>query len=154
MDKLKRTLFFWALAILFLITAPTVVLRARGYRFDFSRGVFVHSGTITIKSNPQTIDINLNGEIMQSKTLGRINNSYNIAGLIPKDYSIAVSVDGFRAWNKKTEVHSGVSSEFWNVLLVRNDYERTLYDSATIDKFFLSPKDKYAAFDQKINKGI
>jgi hypothetical protein len=154
MEKLKRTLFFWALVILFLITAPTVVLRARGYRFDFSRGVFVHSGTITIKSNPQTMDVNLNGEIMQSKALSRINNSYNITGLIPKDYSISVSADGWRTWTKKTEVHSGVSSEFWNVLLVRNDYARTLYDSAAIDKFFLSPKDKYAAFDQKIGKGI
>lgn len=149
MENLKRTIFFWTLVILFLITAPTVVLRARGYRFDFSRGVFVHSGSISIKSNPQNVDVNLNGEVIKSKTLSRINSSYNISGLIPKEYNITISATDFQTWNKKIEVHSGLSTEIWNGILVRNSYEKISYDSSGIDKFFISPKNSYAVFSQK-----
>jgi hypothetical protein len=52
MEKLKRRIFFWILAVLFILTTTYVIFYARGYRFDFSKGIFVHSGTITIKSNP------------------------------------------------------------------------------------------------------
>jgi len=154
MENLKRTIFFWTLVILFLITAPTVVLRARGYRFDVNRGVFVHSGSIAIKSNPQNVDVILNGELIESKTLSRINSSYNISGLIPKEYDITISAADFQTWNKKIEVHSGLSTEIWNSVLVRNNYEKIPYDSSGIDKFFLSPKDKFAVFDQKIESRL
>ncbi|OGI17332.1 MAG: hypothetical protein A2Z52_00300 [Candidatus Moranbacteria bacterium RBG_19FT_COMBO_42_6] len=154
MENLKRTIFFWTLVILFLITAPTVVLRARGYRFDLNRGVFVHSGSISIKSNPQNVDVDLNGELIRSKTLSRINNSYNISGLIPKEYGITISAPDFQTWNKKIEVHSGLSTEIWNSILVRKNYEKTPYDSSGIDKFFISPKDKFVVFDQKIESRL
>jgi len=149
METLRRTIFFWFLVILFLITAPTVVLRARGYSFDFSRGVFVHSGSITVKSNPQSVDVNLNGELIKAKTLSRINNSYNISGLIPKDYAVTISAADFQTWSKKIEVHSGLSTELWNTILVRNSYQKTAYDSSGIGKFFISPKNGYAVFSQE-----
>jgi len=146
MEKLKRAIFFWVLVTLFFITAPGVVLYARGYRFDSNRGVFVHSGTITAKTNPQNMDVKINGEIRESKKLNRINSSYNITGLIPGSYDIEVSADGFWPWKKKTEVHSGLATEFWNILLVRKSYEKTTYDTPGIDKFFSSPFNKFIAY--------
>lgn len=128
--------------VLFLVITPIIVMRAKGYRFDLSRGVFVHSGTITLKTNPQDFNVFVNEKLEDSKKLNRINNSYNISGLIPKNYNLTVSADGFQSWTKKAEVHSGLSSEFWNVLLVRNNYERTLYNTGGINKFFISPKNK------------
>ncbi|MEK7598446.1 MAG: hypothetical protein AAB487_01800 [Patescibacteria group bacterium] len=154
MEKLRRTVFFWMLTAIFLITAPLVVLRARGYRFDTSRGVFVHSGSINIKSNPQSVDVSLNGKLVQAKTLSRINNSYNISGLIPREYSLIVSANDFQSWDKKTKVHSGISSEFWNILLVRNNYEKIAHDTSGIQKFFISPKDKFVIFNQAIENGM
>lgn len=135
-----RTILFWTLVALFGITAPIVVMRARGYRFDFNRGVFVHSGTISTKINPPNVEIQIDGEIETSKRLNRINNSFNISGLIPKTYDIQISAHGFQPWSKKTSVHSGLASEFWNVLLVKNEYERDHYNTGGIEKFFISPK--------------
>lgn len=142
MEKLHRTVFFWTLALIFIIAAPAVVLYARGFRFDFSRGVFVHSGTISIQSNPQEIKISINGEENDSQTLNQMNKSYNVSGLIPGTYDLSVSADGYQTWNKKVEVHSGQASEFWNVILVKNDYAKTDYGAPGIGKFFISPNSK------------
>jgi hypothetical protein len=136
--KWKRTLLFWGLACLFLITTPILVLNARGYRFDVQRGVFVYSGTITFKSNPQTVNVKLNDELIESKKLNMINNSYNLSGLLPRSYDFEVSAEGFQAWKKRMNVHSGLASEFWNVLLVRNEYEKTPIETPDIEKFFLA----------------
>lgn len=126
-----------------------VMLYARGYRFDSHRGVFVYGGAVTIKTNPQTVDFSLNGQTELSKQLNRINNSQNITGLLPADYNIKIGASGFKSWTKKTDVHSGLSSEFWNVVLVRDDYKRTNYeDTNNLDEFFISPKNKYIVYDK------
>jgi hypothetical protein len=124
------------------------VFYSRGYRFDLRRGVFVHSGTITIKSNPQSnIEVSLNDTPSDSKTLNRINNSFNIAGLLPDNYDIKVTAPGFQIWDKKAAVHSGLASEFWNILLVRNNYEKiALPDTRGASSFFMSPKNKFIAY--------
>ena len=128
------------------MTVPIVLLRARGYRFDYHRGVFVYSGTITFKSNPQAVDVKLNGTLSASKQLDRINSSYNIAGLLPNAYNFQISAPGFQTWNKNIAVHSGVATEFWNVLLTRDNYERTPYGTLGAEKFFLSPKNRLLVY--------
>jgi len=153
MEKLKRTIFFWVLVLLFIVIAPAVVFYARGFRFDFHRGVFVHSGTISVKSNPQDINISIDGQINNSKKLSRINNSYNITGLIPDTYNVSVGADGYQTWSKKTDVHSGLASEFWNVLLVKNNYTKTDYNTNSISKFFISPKSKYIIYTKNSDDG-
>lgn len=154
MEKIRRTLFFWTLVALFLIIAPLIVMSAWGYRFDFHRGVFVHSGTISLKTNPQDFNVNIDGQPENSKQLNRINNSYNISGLLPKDYDISLTADGFQSWTKKTEVHSGLSSEFWNVLLVRNNYNQLPLGASGVEKFFASPKNDFIAYAQATDAGV
>jgi hypothetical protein len=146
MEKIRRKIFFWLLALTFLITAPVIVMHARGYRFDLSRGVFVFSGSISLKTNPREITVKLNDEISDSQKLNMINNSYNISGLLPDEYSIEVSAPGFHPWSKKIDVHSGVASEFWNILLVRESYEKTKSNTLNADEFYLSPKNRYIAY--------
>lgn len=154
MEKLTRSVFFWTLFVLFLITGPVVILHSQGYRFDFHRGVFVYSGTITFKANPQNFSASLNGEINDSKQLNRINNSYNFTGLLPGDYEIKLTRDGFQSWSKKTNVHSGLASEFWNIILVRNSYEKTEYDTRDAQKFYISPKSDYMAYEKKAGSDL
>jgi len=115
----------------------------------------VHSGTISLKSNPLGFDVSLNGKVDDSKNLNRINNSYNINGLIPGEYEIKISAAGFNSWTKKTNVHSGLSSEFWNVILTRTNYEVTSYpETEGSQKFYISPKDKIIAMSRDVNDGL
>jgi len=153
MEKIKRSIFFWTLTLLFFVIAPSLVLYARGYRIDFQKGVFVHSGTITLKTNPENAQIALNGKLKKA-TASRINNSLNISGLIPREYRLTVSAPGFNDWNKKTEVHSGVSSEFWNILLTRKEYAKTAYAAGLVEKFFISPEDKLIVLENSQNETV
>lgn len=154
MELIKRRIFFWSLVAVFFVVAPGVVLYAHGYRFNLKRGVFVHSGSITIKSNPQSVDIKLNDELNSSKTLNRINSSYNLNGLIPGSYAIDISSPDFQSWDKKWDVHSGLSTEFWNVLLVRKNYIRTDYPAIGVDSFYISPKNDLVAYSKKTDTGL
>ena len=147
MEKFKRKLFFWFLVLVFFIVTPAIILQARGYAFDWKRGVFVYSGTISFKSNPQNITVALNDIVDNTASLNRINNSFNLSGLIPANYTFSVFAQDFSVWNKKIDVHSGVSSEFWNILLTKKNYVKTNYDQTKeINVFFTSPKNESIAF--------
>lgn len=124
MEKFKRSLFFWTLVLVFIIVAPTLVLYSTGYRFDWKKGIFVHSGTITFKSNPQNIRTTLNGVNKESNRINRINRSFNLTGLLPGNYDLEISAPEFNSWSKKVYVHSGLATEFWNIILTRKNYKK------------------------------
>lgn len=134
---------------LFIVVAPIVIFQAKGYRFDFGKGVLVYSGTVTIKSNPQDFNVFVNGKETASKKLNRINNSFNVGGLRPQNYEIRVEAPDFQSWTKKADVHSGIATEFWNVLLVRNNYQKTDYNASGAERFFTSPDNKFIAYNRQ-----
>jgi len=154
MERITRAIFFWTLVVAFIIITPLVILYARGYKFDFDRGVFVHSGTIFFKSNTQDIVATLNEEKKDSKKINISGNSYSISGLIPDNYKLTVEAPGYQSWNKNIDVHSGLASEFWNILLVRNEYTKTDYNTDGIQKFFISPQGKYIIYTQNTANGL
>lgn len=114
----------------------------------------MHSGTIALKTNPEEISIYLDQEIQRSAKIDRINNSLNLTGIIPGIYTLSISKDGFSSWSKKIEVHSGLATEFWNILLGKNNYEKTVYDTGEIKKFFVSPKNKYVLNERENSDGV
>lgn len=143
-DRKFKFAFFWSLVLMFFITASFLILYAFGYTFNPERGIFVYAGSITIKSNPRNIDVEMNG-INVSKKLNRLNNSFHIGRVHPDEYIIKISAPGFNTWSKKINVRSGFSTEFWNVLLTRTDYERKTYNSSNVSDFFISPSEKLVA---------
>ena len=154
MKKWKRTVFFWILTLSCLITIPLIVLNAAGYRFDASRGVFVYSGTITFKSNPQSVNVTMDNKPADSQQTNKINNSVNLGGLLPKNYNLAISAPGFQTWTKEADVSSGLATEFWNVVLARNNYPKTRLGADGTQRFFISPKNDYVAYTTEENQNL
>ena len=70
-----RKLFFWIFVLLFLATTPVAILYSQGYRFDQYKKIFIHSGSITVKSTPASVNIYLNGKLQSSSAFNIINNS-------------------------------------------------------------------------------
>ena len=118
MNVIYRKLFFWLAFVLFLATAPLAILYSQGYRFDQYKRIFIHSGSVTVKSVPASVNIYLDGELQPSGSLDIINNSLTVNGLRPGNYNLRLTAEGYNDWEKNIEVHSGVSTEFWNVFLV------------------------------------
>jgi len=143
-NKKFKSAFFWTLVAMFFATSSFLILYSFGYTFNTERGIFVHAGSITIKSNPQNIDVEING-MSATKKLSRINNSFHINRVRPDEYIVKVTAPGFNTWFKKITIRSGISTEFWNVLLTRTDYERSNYDLEKIDNFFIAPTEKLIA---------
>lgn len=137
-----RRLFFWSLVAVFFVATPLLVGYALGYRYNSIRGVFVFAGSVTIKSNPEQVSIEVNGEPSSTKQkISFFNNSYHIDGLRPGEYTIRVFKEGYSDWKKTFQVQSGISTEFWNVLLPRTDYAQKEYSlTQNARRFFPAPK--------------
>lgn len=154
MRKLLRRILFWLLVLLFLVTAPVAVLYSQGYRFDQKKMIFVHSGAITLKSLPASVNIFLDGKPQPAKSLDIINNSVTVGGLRPGSYHIQASLNGYSGWGKNVEVHSGFSTEFWNVVLTPQNPEVNELESRNAARFFPSPFGKKTAYFEDLGKGI
>ena len=148
-----KLIFFWTLVLMFFATSAVLIFYSFGYTFSLQKKMFIHAGTITIKTNPQDVNVELNNVNVSKKT-NRINNSFNISGVYPGEYLLKISAPGFKSWSKKISVHSGISTEFWNVLLTRDEYEQTSYDPSGIKNFFISPTKNLIATVFEGNEGL
>jgi hypothetical protein len=146
MRRPYRRLLFWALFILFFAVSPLVIYYSQGFRYDKYRGIFIHSGSITVKSIPTSVKIYLNEELQPTKSLDIINNSITLNGLRPGSYNLKLSADGYQDWEKKIEVHSGVSTEFWNVVLLPINAKLQDLNVSNVGRFFPSPFGKRIAY--------
>lgn len=137
-----RRLFFWTLVLLFFITTATVLFLTFGYRFDTNRGLFVHTGSFTIKVTPlENVTIEVDGNIVPMKKLNILNNAFHIGGQMPGEHFIRVTAPGYSRWEKKAVIESGKSTEFWNITLIGNEYPRTpVAETESVRKIFPSPE--------------
>jgi len=148
--QIPKRIFFWTLFVLFWLVSAIIIGYTFGYRFSFQKGIFIYGGSITLKTTPQTVNVYLDGILTPSGMLNIINKSYHINGVRPGEYFLEVKAPGYQTWSKKISVHSGISTEFWNIVLAQDSYTREDYESAGIEKFFISPHKNLAAFSQQI----
>jgi len=145
MKKTLRRILFWLLVLLFFATTPIAILFSQGYRFDPEKMIFVHSGAVTLKTLPASVSVFLDGKPQSGKNLDIINSSMTIGGLRPGNYRITASLNGYENWEKNVDVHSGLSTEFWNVVLVPQNPAAEEIDSSGVFRFFPSPFGKKIA---------
>lgn len=135
-------IFFVALGVI----APAIVFYSLGYRFDKNNSVVVRSGSIVLKSTPANPKIVIDGGEVSEKSMDLINRSLNINGLGPKDYQLEANAPGYFPWKKTVEVHSGIATEFWNIVLVPQLVESKTLVEENIIKYAFSPDKKFIAY--------
>jgi hypothetical protein len=154
MKRTIRRILFWTLFLLFIIVSPVAILYSQGYRFDNYKMIFIHSGSVTIKSVPSNPTISIDGKTRSSSNLDIINSSATVGGLRPGSYDLKITAEGYGDWKKNVEVHSGVSTEFWNVLLIPQNPSLKQIDSNDAKRFFPSPFGKKIAYDTNSQEGF
>lgn len=153
-DIRVKKIFFWLLVLIFLAVAPMVVYYAMGYRFSFERGVFVYSGSVTVKPTPREIEVFIDGKQVSTGVVNFLNYSYHMGSLLPGKYMLEVRSPNYITWAKEIHVHSGISTEFWNVFLARENYTEVEYPTDNTENFFISPDGKRVALADEDNKGV
>ena len=143
---ISRRIFFWTLALSCVSIVSIVVFFSIGYRFNFASNIFIYSGSINVKATPSNIVATIDNKKPENRHFNFINNSYHITGMRYGIHKVKFSAPGYSDWEKDVEVHSGLATEFWNVILIKNDYERNAYNVYNPKSIFLAPRYKLLAY--------
>ncbi len=147
-----RRVFFWSLALLYICLISIIIPYAFGYRFSFERGVFIYAGSVTVKANPRSVDIAIDGDSDTNPTY--INNTYHISGISPGTHNIEISANGFRSLHKEITVSSGISTELWNIILPRIEYPRTQIANIATPYFYRAPSAPRIVYSSTDKNGV
>ena len=135
-----RRILFFLFSASFFVAASSVLFYAYGYRFSIERGIFIYTGSLSLKTNVETVTIRIDGELIPEKKLGILNNSIQVSGLAPGEHFVEVSAPGYQTWSKKFVIQSGLTAEFWNIFLVEANYPReTIAGTENVLKMFPAP---------------
>ncbi len=151
-----RRLFFWTLTCLFFVTTTTGLFFTFGYRFDTKRGLFIHTGSFTLKVTPlENVTIKVDGDIVPMKKLSILNNAFHIDSQMPGEHFIQISAPGYSPWERKAIIESGRSTEFWNITLIGKEYPETpIAGTENIQKIFPSPESNLFALLGTRDNGV
>lgn len=136
MTKKQKSILFLLLLVLFLITAPTIILYSQGYRFDLESKKIVKTGGLFLKIQPTGATVYLN-HILYKKT-NLVFDSLFIDDLLPKKYHILVKKDGYQSWEKQLPVLAMFVTEAKNIHLFKKEYPNKLLFQ-NIERFFVLP---------------
>jgi len=151
-SPITRFAFFLVLAALFAATSAVVLAYGFGYRYNFERGIFIHSGSITLKTSPQRVRVFVDGESVERKKVNFVDGSITIDGLRPGPHTVSVSAPGFQTWSKSVLIESGKTAEFWNVLLVQESHSpEQVPDMRNVTGTFASPNEEFLAVASENN---
>jgi hypothetical protein len=88
--------------LVFVITTPVIVLYALGYSFDLDTKQITKTGSLVAKSQPNRAEIYIDDKLQKNKT------DSTIRFLLPGDYTIKISKDGYQSWTKRLNLRAGL----------------------------------------------
>jgi hypothetical protein len=143
MTQKTRTILFFFLTFIFLITTPFVLLYSEGYRFDFKNWKFTQTGGIFLKVQPKKVKVFLNKKFVKETDL--IFGSFFQENLIPGQYLVEIFKEGFQPWVKTLEIKEKMVTEAKNIILTPENKNLFELLASKIQNVFLS-KDNSVAF--------
>src|SRR5581483_5211609 len=97
----KRFIFTIVTLIIIIAIASVAVFLAKGYRFSPKTGSITGTGILSITSMPDQASVFLDGHLTTA-------TNTNINSLIPKEYDVKITKEGFIDWEKKVQVKEGL----------------------------------------------
>ncbi len=153
MNKKTRDWLFRIFVFLFVIITITLSLYATGYRFNlswplrFDRLLF-KTGTLALATTPKGATVTIASETKINSTFSLFKNKEKITpikikNLLPGDYLIAFSLDGYWPYQKKLKVNPEQTTFLEDVILFKKSLPVNTY-STTPQEINYSPTGNYA----------
>lgn len=113
---LWRRIVYILFAAVFLIITPTIILYTQGYRYNFKRGRIQKTGILIASSIPKRADIYLNGKLIEGD-----QTPVRVERLLPADYEIKLSKDGYHDWSKRLQILENSTTFAEDVILWKSN---------------------------------
>jgi len=111
MVKIKR-IIFWIITILsFILVALYLTSFSLGFRYNPNTHKWQKTGSFLIRCDPQDVKIYLNGRLLSTRC-PKIERF-----LLPGNYDLKITKNGYYTWQKNIEVESGKVTRAENILL-------------------------------------
>jgi len=104
MTLFTRRILYSIFVALFLIIAPPLILYTAGYRYDFEYRRVVETGSLVVKSVPESASIYLDGELYSVQTPTIVNT------ILPGKINLLVAKPGYHKWEKRIEIYPRVTT--------------------------------------------
>lgn len=111
MTRRIRRLLLCSAILFFIVATPSILFYAWGYNFDWQNKKLVLTGALYLKSFPKKAEVELNNKLKEETPAF-------IKRLLPKEYQVKITKQGFHPWQKKLRVESKLVTEAKNILLI------------------------------------
>jgi len=139
MTLFHRRLIYVIFIIIFLVATPLIVLYTMGYRYNFTKGRVQKTGILKITSLPRGADIYLNGIKYTGQTPAKIEK------VLPGDYEIKLSKNGYFNWQKKLAVYENGTTFAEDVILWKQS-QSLILSTTSPSSWLVSPDKNIVAF--------
>lgn len=134
MNLIYRRIVYLIFVSAFFIAAPLIIMYTQGYRYNFSKSRVQKTGILIISSLPKKADIYLNGKLLKNQqTPARIEK------LLPADYEIKLTKEGYHPWQKKLPVNENSTAFAEDVILWKQSIPLQLA-AIGINNWLVSPE--------------
>ncbi len=147
-----RNILFIIFFIIFLIMTSVLSLYASGYKISLEsilsgKALIQKTGILVIDSKPRSADIFLSresrgiffdGELLKNK---KIKTPSKIKNLLPGEYLLELSLDGYWPWKQKVHINPGQSTYVENIILFKQSEALMLFES-NFQNISMSPNGK------------
>lgn len=144
---LYRRLIYLFFILLFLVSAPLIVLYTQGYRYNFQRNQIQKTGILVISSTPKKARIFLNSKLQTVDTPAKIEK------VLPGDYEITIAKEGYHDWIKRLPVYEN-GTTFAEKILLWKKSSPVAMTTSTPSAWLVSPDNDRAAMITNDNQLI
>jgi hypothetical protein len=130
-----RRIIMFSFILAFFILAPILLFYASGYRLDFKRYKILRTGTLFIEGKDvKKANLYINDKLIDQPFIEK-TFVYN---LLPGDYNVKLSKEGYHDWEKKITVSSSLTTFVQDAVLFKKEIPLQIVDGQ-IDDFSISP---------------
>ena len=150
MTLLYRRILYIVFVLLFFIITPAILFYAAGYNFDFKNSAIERTGILIIKTDPRGAQVHL-GDKRKYNWLYTLFygdkpllTPLKLHNLLPDDYDITVTKDGYFGYHKKIILYPGQTVVLDTVTLLKQSAPEPLVNENVIKTALAPDKSKLA----------
>lgn len=146
MTRWARQIYFGIIVLITVIGVPLLLLYVSGYRFNYEDFNVTQTGSLAVTTLPKHAHIRLVELEYETEAPTIINQ------LIPGDYEVIISQDGYTDWHDTVTIQAGTTYQLSNVVLFPQTPEPKLLNAYPEE--FIQPYERIADLSPAMQEAL